>query len=65
MTLLHSNATSYDKGSYKSARVLLNLLNEFGKKIKSEALPSILSVFPDEFNKFNNSGARLQDYFII
>ena len=25
------------------------------------ALPSILSVFPNKFNKFNNTGARMQD----
>ena len=31
--------------------VLLNLLNELGKKLKCEALPSILSVFLNEFNK--------------
>ena len=43
------------------AHVLLNLLNELGKKIRCEALPSILSVFPNEFNKFNNTGARMQD----
>ena len=43
-----------------SDRVLLNLLNEPGKKIRCEALPPrILSVFPDEFNKFNNTGARM------
>ena len=48
-------------GSYMSARVLLNLLNELGKKVRCEALPSILSVFPTEFNKFNNTGARMQD----
>ena len=47
--------------SYMSAHVLLNLLNELGKKIRCEALPSILSVFPNEFNKFNNTGARMQD----
>ena len=23
---------------------------------------SILSIFPNEFNKFNNTGARMQDY---
>ena len=40
-----------------SAHVLLNLLNELGKKIRCESLPSILSVFPNEFNKFNNTGA--------
>ena len=33
-----------------SAHVLLNLLNELGKRIRWEALPSILSVFPNEFN---------------
>ena len=44
-----------------SSHTLLNLLNEFGEKIRCEALPSILSVFPNEFNKFNNTGARMQD----
>ena len=44
-----------------SAHVLLNLLNELRGKIRCEALPSILSIFPDEFNKFNNTGARMQD----
>ena len=37
-----------------SAHVLLNLLDELGKKIKCEA-------FPNEFNKFNKSGAQIQD----
>ena len=40
-----------------SAHVLLNLLNEFGKKIRYEAVLSILTVFPIEFNKFSNTGA--------
>ena len=31
-----------------SAHVLLNLLNKLGKKIRCEAVPSILSVFPNE-----------------
>ena len=44
-----------------SVHVLLNLLNEVGKKIRCEALPTILSVFPNEFNKFNNTGAQMQD----
>ena len=44
-----------------SAHVLLNLLNKLGEKIRFEALPSILLVFPNEFNKFNNTGARMQD----
>ena len=37
------------RGSYMSAHVLLNLLNKLGKKIRCEALPSILLVFPNEF----------------
>ena len=41
-----------------SAHVLLNLLNELGEKIRCSA---ILSVFPNEFNKFSNTGARMQD----
>ena len=45
-----------------SAHALLNLLNELGKKIRCEAFPSTLSVFPNEFNKFNNTGARMQDF---
>ena len=44
-----------------SAHVLLNLLNELGEKVRCEAVSSILSVFPNEFNKFNNTGARMQD----
>ena len=44
-----------------SAHVLLNVLNELGEKIRCEALPSILPVFPNELNKFNNTGARMQD----
>ena len=44
-----------------SAHLVLNLLNELGKKIRREALQNILSVFPNEFNKFNNAGARMQD----
>ena len=37
-----------------SAHVLLNLLNELGKRDKMRDLPSILSLFCNEFNKFNN-----------
>ena len=44
-----------------SGHVLLNLLNELGKKIRCEALPRVLSIFPNECNKFNNTGARMQD----
>ena len=44
-----------------SAHVLLNLLNEFGNKMRG--LPSILQVylFCNEFNKFNNTRARMLD----
>ena len=46
------------------AQVLLNLLNELGKSNKMRGLPSILSLFRNEFNKFNNTGARIMlDYF--
>ena len=42
-----------------SAHALLNLLNELGKSDKMGGLPSILSLFRNEFNKFNNTGARM------
>ena len=45
-----------------SAHILQNLLNELGEKIRCETLPSILSISSNEFNKFNNTGARMQDY---
>ena len=44
-----------------SAHVLLNLLNELGKSDTMCCLMSILSLFRNEFNKFNNTGARLLD----
>ena len=44
-----------------SAYVLLNLLNELGKRDKMRGLPSILSLFRNEFNKFNNTRARMLD----
>ena len=49
-----------------SAHVLLNLLNELGKRDKMRGLKrdkmlgsSILSLFRNEFNKFNNTRARM------
>ena len=48
--------------SYMSAHVLLNLLYELGKRDKMRGLPSILSLFRNEFNKFNNTGARMLDF---
>ena len=44
-----------------SAHVLLNLLNELGKRDKMRGLPRILSLFHNEFNKFNNTRARMLD----
>ena len=44
-----------------SAHVLFNLLNKLGKIDKMRGLPSILSLFRDEFNKFNNTGVRMLD----
>ena len=49
------------RGSYMSAHVLLNLLNELGKSDKMRGLPSILSLFCNEFNKFNNTRAGMLD----
>ena len=49
------------RGSYMSAHVLLNLLNDLGKRDKMRGLPSILSLFRNEFNKFNKTRARMLD----
>ena len=45
-----------------SAHVLLNLLNELGKSDKMRSMPSIKSLFRNEFNKFNNTRARILFY---
>ena len=44
-----------------SAHVLLNLLNELGKKEKMRGLPSIFSLFRNEFDKFINKGVCVLD----
>ena len=44
-----------DRRSYMSAY----LLSKLGKRDKMWGLPSILSLFHNEFNKFNNSGVRM------
>ena len=49
------------RGSYMSAHVLLNLLNELGKRDKMQGLPSILFLFRNKFNKFNNTRAQMLD----
>ena len=42
-----------------SAHVSLNLIRELGKRDKMRGLSSILSLFYNEFNKFNNTAARM------
>ena len=44
-----------------SAHVLLNLLNKLGKRDKMRGLPSILFLFCNGFNKFNNTRAQMLD----
>ena len=45
-----------------SANVLLNLFNELRESDKMLGLLSILSLFRNEFNKFNNTKTRMLDY---
>ena len=49
-------------GSCMRAHVLLNLFNELGKRDEMGGLPSILSLFRNDFNKFNNTRARMLDF---
>ena len=44
-----------------SAHVLLYLLNELMQRDKMRGLPSILSLFRNEFNKFNSTRAGMLD----
>ena len=44
-----------------SAHVLLNLLNELRKRGKMRGLPSILILFRNKFNKYNNARTRILD----
>ena len=47
-----------------SDHVLLNLLNELRKIDKMRGLPSISSLFRNDFNKFTNTGAQMLDSFL-
>ena len=49
------------RGSHMNTHVLMNFLNELGKRDKMQGLLSILSLFRNEFNKFNNTRARMLD----
>ena len=53
------------RGPHMNAHVLLNLLNELGKRDKIRGFPSILSLFRKEFNKFNNTKHECWILFII
>ena len=44
-----------------STDVLLNLLKSLRKRDKMLGKPRILSLFPNLFNKFNNTRARMLD----
>ena len=44
-----------------SVNVLLNLLNELGEKRENARLAEHFIFFRNEFNKFNNTGARMLD----
>ena len=42
-----------------SAHVLLNLLNELGKRDKMRGLSSIVSLFRNEFNEYMSTNVRM------
>ena len=44
-----------------SVHVLLNLLNELGRRVTMKGLPIILSLFRNEVNKFNYTRAQMLD----
>ena len=44
-----------------SADVLLYLINELIRSDKMRGLPSILLLFRNKFNEFNNTGKRILD----
>ena len=48
-----------------SVHVSLNLLYELVKRDKMRGLPRILSLFRNEFNKFNNTRARMLNFEIL
>ena len=57
--MIKNNLRGLNRGSYTSAHVLLNLLKKLGKRGKMRDLPSNLSLFRNEFNKFNNAKAQM------
>ena len=61
LTLRVKMEFSIIRGSYMSAHVVLNLLNELRKRDKMRGLPSILSLFRNGFNRFNSTGVQMLD----
>ena len=53
-----------NRGSYMSARGLLNILNKLRKIDKMQGLPSISCLFRNKFNKFNNTGATNVRFYL-
>ena len=53
------------RGYNTSAHVLVNLLNKLRKSDKMLGLQSILSIFCNKFNKFNNMGAWMLDSILL
>ena len=51
--------------SYMGAHILLKLLNKLRKRAKMRDLQSILSLFCNEFNKFNNTRAQILNSIMI
>ena len=47
-----------------SIHVLLNLLNELRKRDKMQGMPSILSLFRNEFYKFNYTGSQYVRFYV-
>ena len=55
LPLSHANYNqNIYRGSYISAHVLLKLLKKLGKRDKMRGLPSVLSLFCNKLNNFNN-----------
>ena len=54
-----NKSSNINRGSYMSAHVLLNLLNELRKTDKMRGWVSILSFFRNEFNECNKTRAQL------
>ena len=52
-TVSSTTSLRIHRGSYRSAHVLLNLLNLLGKKDKMRGLPSILSLFRNKLNIYS------------